>query len=136
MLVGTNLPHAHRACAVCVCGDRWARCRIMPRSVKPVIPYSTAMLCASIVRRTRHRYHQAVIDGTIGRRTHVSSMTKDWRRIPALSTQVRPVPVANQGSRRSPMSRMSRYVPMLEPFRLWPVIRSSFNITRRSKCVI
>src|ERR1019366_6378743 len=23
-------------------GDRWARCRIMPRSVKPVIPYSTA----------------------------------------------------------------------------------------------
>src|ERR1019366_1471681 len=37
-------------------GDRSARCRIMPRSVKPVIPYSTAMLCASIVRRTRHRY--------------------------------------------------------------------------------
>jgi hypothetical protein len=56
MLVGTNLPHAHRACAVCVCGGSLGAIPIMPRSVKPVIPYSTAMLCASIVRRTRHRY--------------------------------------------------------------------------------
>ena len=42
--------------AVCVCGGSLGAIPIMPRSVKPVIPYSTAMLCASIVRRTRHRY--------------------------------------------------------------------------------
>src|ERR1019366_8574155 len=43
-------------CGLCVCGGSLGAIPIMPRSVKPVIPYSTAMLCASIVRRTRHRY--------------------------------------------------------------------------------
>jgi hypothetical protein len=31
-----------------VCGGSLGAIPIMPRSVKPVIPYSTAMLCASI----------------------------------------------------------------------------------------